>query len=165
MNVPRSLSRSPKRETYPETPPSSRLICTNSPSFRKLYMPEMSSAGGGPWGRATVTFGSDVGLPVWPMAGMHAARRTKTSAMILSVVIEFLKSIIASTGRKDQVSKVHRKNKNQNLAAIQTTLPKVKARNFRNLFRQRPYISLHGSTEVSGPPMFCKLRERLQVNG
>src|SRR5262249_7253526 len=63
----------------------------------------------------SVTFGSGVGLPLWPMAGMLAARRTKTSAMILSVVIEFLKSIIASTGRKDQVSKVQRSNKNQNL--------------------------------------------------
>src|SRR5262249_36075857 len=108
MNVPRSLSRSPKRETYPETPPSSRLICTNSPSFRKLYMPEMSSAGGGPWGRASVMLGSGVGLPLWPIAGMHAAK--KHSAMILSVDIEFLKSIIVSTGRKDQVSKVHRNN-------------------------------------------------------
>src|SRR5215472_19321982 len=156
MNVPRSLSRSPKRETYPETPPSSRLICTNSPSFRKLYMPEMSAAGGGPWGRASVTFGSDVALPLWPMAGVDAARRTKHSAMILSVVIEFLKSIIASTGRKDQVSKVHRNNKNQNLVAIPNALPKVKARNSRNLFRQRPYISLHSSTDVSGSPVFCR---------
>src|SRR5271157_544637 len=44
MKVPLSLSVSPKRETYPDSLPSSRVSCTNSPSFRNEYMPEGSSA-------------------------------------------------------------------------------------------------------------------------
>src|ERR1035438_9912627 len=45
MNWPLSLSASPKREMKPDSLPSSSVSCTNSPSRKKEYIPEGSSAG------------------------------------------------------------------------------------------------------------------------
>ena len=66
--TPSSVSESPMREMYPVTEFRSRVICRNSPSLTKLYIPEISSAA---WGTVALAVSSWLAL-FWPRVASPA---------------------------------------------------------------------------------------------
>ena len=79
--TPWSLSESPMREIYPVTSFFSRVICRNSPSFKKLYMPDISSAACGTTAFAAVSCSPALPCPrlespswAWQQSAAKAAK-------------------------------------------------------------------------------------------